>query len=978
MASDPVVGLASALDGRYRIERELGRGGMATVYLAHDLRHDRPVALKVLSPDLAAVLGSERFQREIRVAARLQHAHILAVHDSGEAGGRLWFTMPYVDGESLRDRLRRERQLTLDEAVRIGRQAASALDYAHRHGVVHRDIKPENILLTAEGDVLVADFGVARALQGEDEALTQTGLAVGTPMYMSPEQGSGDREVDGRSDLYSLGCVVYEMLAAEPPHTGPSPQAILARRITEPVRPLRVVRDGVPPAVEAAVMRALARVPADRFATAAEFGRALEDRAPLAPVLSQWPRRFVAAAALVAGALLVGAWWLARDHAPPPPTARATIAILPFTVRGNPTLDYMGEGIVELLSTKLDRAGDLRAVDPRALLSAVRERKSELGPDDARAVAERFGAARYVLGSVLQLGDSVRLSAALYDARGVLQTSAESVTRESDFGRAVDDVARLLLGRMSTTPADRLESIGAVTTASFPALRAYLDGQRSFRAGQLDSAIIAFRRATELDTAFALAWYRLATAAVWTDDQDSLWYEAMDQAVRHAERLSARDRALLEAQHAWRLGRVIEAERRYSAITSAHPDDQEAWFWLGDIRMHTNFLNGRGLADAEPALRRALALDPGDWQSRGHLEWLLRRTDRTAAADSVDTPPDTTSPTFAFVRRDVPGTADRRAAILRAASPLQLHFLAALLLQRGYDPATGVTLARMLTEPSRPPEWRAHGHLILGCEQLAAGRWAAADTQFALAEGLMPDDGLPYRALFALSSPLPVPESTLVGLARRVRAWDPTHMANRHGSKLNPALSLDRGRGVIRRYLTALLDIKLGNAAAASEQAKALGSEPDSDSLGSLANDYAATIDASVAAVKDDADAVLGALEAQRFVVLNYRFIWPFYSHGAARLLRASALSRAGREDEALGWLDGLMTAERSVLDRQFLRAPAYRMAGEIHDRRGDRQAALEAYGRFVELWRDGDSAAQEQVKAVRERMGVLAAEPRT
>jgi tetratricopeptide (TPR) repeat protein len=320
-------------------------------------------------------------------------------------------------------------------------------------------------------------------------------------------------------------------------------------------------------------------------------------------------------------------------------------------VRGNPALDYLGEGIVELLSTKLDRVGDLRTVDPRALLSAAREREGELSPDAARDLAERFGAARYVLGSVIQLGDSVRLSAALYDPTGNVQATAESVAREVDLGRAVDDVARLLLGRMSATPADRLESIGAITTASYPALRAYLDGQRAFRGGQLDSAIIAFRRATELDTAFALAWYRLATAAVW-NDQDSLWYQAMDRAIRHEERLSARDRALLDAQHAWRLGRVVEAERQYDAITRAHPDDQEAWFWLGDIRLHTNFLRGRPLSEAEPALRRALALNPREWQTRGHLDWLLRRTERPAAADSVDTPPDTAHPFYPFVRRD--------------------------------------------------------------------------------------------------------------------------------------------------------------------------------------------------------------------------------------------------------------------------------------------------------------------------------------
>jgi serine/threonine-protein kinase len=257
--------LAEALSGRYVLERALGAGGTATVYLAQDLKHRRPVALKVLRAELGAALGPERFTREIEIAARLQHPHILAVFDSGEAAGQLWFTMPFVEGESLRDRLRRVRQIPLEEAVRIAREVAAALDYAHRQGILHRDIKPENILLTAEGEALVADFGIARALEAGDEALTRTGLSVGTPAYMSPEQAAGERSLDARSDVYALGAVVYEMLAGEPPFTGPTAQAILARRFTETPRPLRTVRQMIPPAVDDAVARALARAAADRF-----------------------------------------------------------------------------------------------------------------------------------------------------------------------------------------------------------------------------------------------------------------------------------------------------------------------------------------------------------------------------------------------------------------------------------------------------------------------------------------------------------------------------------------------------------------------------------------------------------------------------------------------------------------------------------------------------------------------------------------
>ena len=225
-AATAAPALVDALRDRYTLDRELGRGGMATVYLAHDLKHDREVALKVLRPDLAATLGPERFQREIRFAARLQHPHILSVYDSGESGGQLWFTMPFVEGESLRDRLRRERQLSLDDALRVARETAEALGYAHEHGIIHRDIKPENIMLTRDGNTLVADFGIARAVGAEgSERLTVTGLSVGTPAYMSPEQAAGASELDGRTDIYALGCVLYEMLAGEAPFTGTTPQA---------------------------------------------------------------------------------------------------------------------------------------------------------------------------------------------------------------------------------------------------------------------------------------------------------------------------------------------------------------------------------------------------------------------------------------------------------------------------------------------------------------------------------------------------------------------------------------------------------------------------------------------------------------------------------------------------------------------------------------------------------------------------------
>ena len=449
--------------GPYRVLRTLGQGGMATVYLARDERHHRAVALKVLHPELAHAVGPARFLREIEVAANLTHPHILPLHDSGEAAGLLFYVMPYIEGESLRDRLRRETQLPVEEALQIGREVADALAYAHGQGVIHRDIKPENILLSG-GHALVADFGIARALsQPEGAHLTETGMAIGTAAYMSPEQASAASHIDGRSDVYSLGCVVYEMLAGEPPYGGPTAYAIFAKRSSDSVPRVRRLRPSVPEHVDQALTRALAPIPADRPATAAEFAEALAtptsspSTATHTPAVAAWMTtvrlkwRILAVVVAASMVVIVLATVLVKQRGPARALDPNVVAVAPFRVTtADPALGYLREGMVDLLAAKLTGQVGPRAVDPRSVLSGWRRASGsdtgELPPEAALTVAERLGAGQLLLGDVVGSPGRISLHALVLAVPGGQTKARASVEGPTDsLAVLVDRLAAQLL-----------------------------------------------------------------------------------------------------------------------------------------------------------------------------------------------------------------------------------------------------------------------------------------------------------------------------------------------------------------------------------------------------------------------------------------------------------------------------------------------------------------------------------------------------
>jgi serine/threonine-protein kinase len=635
--------LESGLASRYTLEREIGRGGMATVFLARDLKHDRSVALKVLHPELAVALGPERFQREIRLAARLQHPHILTVLDSGEAGGHLWFTMPFVEGESLRARLNRERQLPIEDAVRVGTEAARALDYAHTHGVVHRDIKPENILLTADGSTLVADFGIARALGGDDPQLTETGMSVGTPTYMSPEQAAGERNVDGRSDVYSLGCVVYEAIAGEPPFTGPTAQIALMRRFTETPRALHESRGTIPPAVEQAVLKALARAPADRFATAAQFAHALQPAiatpaatptvtAPFGtrpsvpaagPAVAPRRRAPVAAISLALGFLIgIGGLFAWRHSHPPEAPGDKRVAVLPFENIGEPTDAYFAEGVSDAVRGKLSTVPGLEVTARTSTMQYAKTEKPmqvigrELGVDYLLTGTVRWAKGKDGASRVEVSPELVEVTAGRNPRSRWQQPFVASIT---DVFQVQADVAARVVDALDVAIGDTTRAqLAAGPTRSVPAYDAYLRGRSYEQRGRLNvepqSMAIArqmYDQAIRHDSTFALAWARLAQTWLYLYERDRTDTTMRARARLAAERALTLAPELSEAHLAMGdyLGEAENDHRRamaeYAAALRRDPKNPEL---LASIAFNQW---SRGIHDSAVInIERAVALDP--------------------------------------------------------------------------------------------------------------------------------------------------------------------------------------------------------------------------------------------------------------------------------------------------------------------------------------------------------------------------------
>jgi serine/threonine-protein kinase len=589
--------LDRGLEGRYTLERELGQGGMAIVFLAQDLRHQRNVALKVLRPEVATEIGADRFLREIKLAAGLTHPHVLPLYDSGDVDGLLFYVMPNMEGKSLRERLNKEKQLSLDEALRITRQVASALDYAHRQNVVHRDIKPENILFH-EGSASVADFGIGKALSEAEAEITQTGMMLGTPAYMSPEQASGEADLDGRSDLYSLGCVFYEMLSGEPPFTGPNTQAIITKRFIAPIPQVRAVRD-VPESIDEVTTRALARTPVDRFPTAAEFAEALAEIQET-------------------GSTPPGASPAVSKPVPP----KQSIAVLPLTnMSADPENEYFSDGMTEEI---INAIGKLPEMQVASRTSCFAFKGKEV---DVRQVGEKLGVAHVLEGSVRKIGNRIRLSAQLIDVATGYHLWSEAYDHQLEDVFAIqDEISRAIVDALKVQLGGETEQLVAPTTDNIEAYTLYLRGRyflnKSFSEPDLRKGLDYFEQALAKDPGYARAHSGIAD--IWSTLADD-WVvpeEAYPQAMEAANKALELDPTLAEPLAS--VGKVLawyewDFDGGQAALTKAielNPNYAEAHFVLGSVLPSIGRLD-----DAIEEMRKALVLDP---LAPHHGRWLGR------------------------------------------------------------------------------------------------------------------------------------------------------------------------------------------------------------------------------------------------------------------------------------------------------------------------------------------------------------------
>ncbi len=996
----------------YRILERLGGGSMGVVYRAEDTRLKRTVALKFLPHDVSDDSNAKkRFLREAQAASRLDHPNICTVHEIGETeDGQLYIVMAFYQGETLKQRIARG-PLPVSEALDIAWQIASGLARAHSQNVVHRDVKPANVLLVDDGDrsgstpsgsrpggvpgrVKLLDFGLAK-VAGET-ALTRTGSSIGTPLYMSPEQIGGAS--DARTDIWSLGVLLYEMLTGTRPFGGGNSATAMYSILHREPTPLAFNHPGLPDELQSILDRALAKDVEQRYSAAADLADDLaaitatdltvtQTMVQTAPELlrdatsspSRWRSPMLAAVLGLSVAALALASIVRRPEVPQeaPPAALSTapqaVAVLPFTFRGRDEFAYLSEGMVDLLATKLNGAGDLRSIDPRTLLNHLQDASSEPGdgldrasmsrspldPEGAAALGHQLGADLVVLGNAVEVAGQLHLDARLYRVSTTAEVANASVEgAAAEIFTLIDRLAAELLTAQQQGSGARISRLAAVTTESFSALKAYLEGESAYRDGRVEAAARAFRSAVAEDPDFALAWYRLSIVSGWLVDAEGAAVAAM-KAAENAGRLAPHDRQLVEAHAAYSCGDGERAKHLFRAILRHHPEDLEAWSGLAEAEFHYGPLFGQSRRQSRLSWQRVLELEPDDFSAHLHLA-RLDLYDRDFAAlearvHHLETrfAESTGTDEIRFYRANLPeGTAAREALRQNArTASLSLDWMPPIFFAGSswHDPQMWLPMLEAWLETERTERERAYGNKLLGVANLTLGRLAAADRELERSSAAS-EAAEEYRALAATVPFLPVPRERLEHLATTVAEWPHTVLDGQPFSPNEPHTHLP---GHLRAYVLGLLEARLGRPERTLELAAELEVLGEIPHVKGLHLDLASGLRAEVARLSGDSEQVLAEL-AVRHGRYNYQLATtsPLFSQVRERWLKAEALYDLGRFEEADAWYQSL--AELNLFDLVYLARARLRQA-EIAEHLGRFEAAAELRNFAANLWRDAD-----------------------
>jgi serine/threonine protein kinase/tetratricopeptide (TPR) repeat protein len=1044
--------LSEALAGQYRIERTLGQGGMGTVFLGRDETLDRLVAIKVISPDVGTSPEiRQRFIQEARVVARLRHPNIVAVFAAGEAGGLLYFVMEYVSGESLRERLVRQRALTADEAVPILHDLAMALDHAHAAGIVHRDVKPENVLLDGEsGRAMLMDFGVARAL-ANDGRLTGTGFVLGSPRYMSPEQASGDDHLDGRSDLYSLGLIAYEMFSGEPAVDAPTAASVLVKHLTERPMPLGQRVADVPEDVAAAIDRLLEKPPDARFQRGAAFaaalnGEAFDDRTPSNQIGRSAPgsrrpsrkrrRRTLigAGGAAVAVAVAGGAWWTSRSQ-----VNDRSWFIAPFEIQGpdQAQLQWLREGSLNMLTLSLSQWKDLQVTEYERALDLLREEglddDARVGLDKASKIARGIGAGRVVMGQITSVGDSIVVTATLYDVRLDRSTDKARVAavKGSDPRPLFETIASELLDFVGA-PSITME-LSKQTTTSVAAYRAYLDGLRHLNAWRLVAADSAFNVAIGLDSTFALAYYKKALAMGWIPSFDSTRRIASEKAVANAARLPARLQEIVRGHDeltkaffatdkgdtaAVRAG-FLASRNRIARLVASDSNDAEAWYALADADFHLVTGTKYGMQPDTAAkyfteslrgFHRTLRLDPTFHLASSHLVQIYAQA--ASPGSNVILVGDSLRPGGdpAYERRvgssqqvaalkTAARTRSREAAVAWLAAdpdamPARRELANAYVALRQPDSAVAVLReAARHKDPERAFEWQIplimakHGMPSAGTELLAVMNRYPADSvaKLRLEQRLMS-----IFAAVTVGGATGMP-SLLDRASALLQRTDPTlpgdtikskFMMDYYTTGMKVGMGVPMSAGMRATLTTALQALELA--------------PPNRRDISIPYMVYLETRDPLFAeAAQRFANPNLGGLpELQALTAIERgdttsatRLADAFPSvdslrsatlamNGMRLMARAEVMAALGRTRLATEIYESIDPARFGMASNPEpgwpLYVRSYLMRGRLYDQLGDKARAIASYERFLVLWKDAEAPLQPQLREARSAIGRL------